>query len=42
MDGKVQIGNDQEIAQSERNSSIIRELGKNKMTLRYLNQENIS
>ena len=42
MDGKVQVGNDQKMAQSERNSSIIRELGKTKMTLRYLNQENIS
>ena len=34
---EVKVGNDQEIAQSERNShSTNRELGKNKMTFRYL------
>ena len=43
MDGKVQVGNDQEMPQSERNShSISRGLGKTKMTLRYLYQEDIS
>ena len=41
-DKKIQAGNDQEMAQSERNShSINREVGKTKMTLRYLYQENI-
>ena len=39
---KVQVGNDQEMAQSERNShSINRGVGKTKMTLGYLYQENI-
>ena len=40
----IQVGNDQEMAQSERNShSIYRGVGKKtKMTLRYLYQENIS
>ena len=34
---KVQVGNDQEMAQSERNShSINRVVGKAKMTLRYI------
>ena len=40
---RVQVGNDQEMAQSERNShSTTRGVGKNKMTLRYLYQVNIS
>ena len=40
---KVQIGNDQEMAQSERNShSINRGVGKTKMTLGYLYHENMS
>ena len=41
---KVQVGDGQEMAQSERNShSINRGVGKKtKMTLRYLYQENIS
>ena len=40
---KVQVGNDQEMAQSEGNShSINQGWEKTKMTLRYLNQENIS
>ena len=39
----VKVGNDQEMAQIERKfRSINRGLGKNKMTLRYLYQENIS
>ena len=39
---KVQIGNNQEMAQSERNShSINRGVGKTKMTLRYLYHENM-
>ena len=40
---KVKVGNDQEMAQSERNShSTNRGVGKNRMTFRYLYQENIS
>ena len=36
----IQVGNDQEMGQSERNShSINRGVGKTKMTLRYLYQE---
>ena len=39
---KVRIGNNQEMAQSERNShSINRGVGKTKMTLRYLYHENM-
>ena len=39
---KVQIGNDQEMAQSERNShSINRGVEKTKMTLKYLYHENM-
>ena len=39
---KVQVGNEQQMKQSERNShSINRGVGKNKLTLRYLYQENI-
>ena len=39
----AQVGNDQEMAQSERNShSNNRGVGKSKLTLRYLYQENIS
>ena len=39
---KVQIGNNQEMAHSERNShSINRGVGKTKMTLRYLYHENM-
>ena len=39
---KVQVGNDQEMAQSERNShSTNRRMGKTKIALRYLYQENI-
>ena len=39
---KIQIGNNQEMAQSERNShSINRGVGKTKMTLRYLYHENM-
>ena len=40
---KVQIGNDQEMVQSERNShSSNRGIGKNKLTLKYLFHENMS
>ena len=40
---KVQIGNDQEMTQSERNyHSINRGVGKTKMTLKYLYHENMS
>ena len=40
---KVQIGTDQEMTQSERNShSINRGVGKTKMTLKYLYHENMS
>ena len=38
----VQIGNDQEKAQSERNSYSKNRGGKNKLTIRYLYLENIS
>ena len=40
---KVQVGNDQEMAQSERNShSKNRGVGKSKMTLKYLYLEHMS
>ena len=39
---KVQVGNDQENAQSERNSHSKTEVGKSKLTIRYLYFENIS
>ena len=40
--GKVQVGNDQEKVQSERNSHSKNRGGKNKLTIRYLYLENIS
>ena len=39
---QIQVGNDQEKAQSERNSYSKNRGGKNKMTIRYLYLENIS
>ena len=42
MRKKVQVGNDQEKVQSERNSHSKTEVGKTKLTIRYLYIENIS
>ena len=39
---KVQVGNDQEKAQSEKDSHSKTEVGKTKFTIRYLYHENIS
>ena len=39
---KVQVGNDQEKAQSEKASHSKTEVGKTKLTIRYLYSENIS
>ena len=39
---QIQVGNDQEKAQPERNSYSKNRGGKNKMTIRYLYLENIS
>ena len=39
---KVQVGNDQEKAQAERHSHSKNRGGKNKLTIRYVNHENIS
>ena len=39
---KVKVGNDQEKAQSERDSHSKTKMGKTKLTIRYLPNENIS
>ena len=39
---KVKVSNDQDMPQSERNSHCKNEVGKTKLTIRYIYKENIS